>query len=118
MKNIKKKDREAFYKFVSDTLSKYVEPIVDNITFYTFWNVPTVTGNTLVITFADDDTQKSPVLSVFGRYESDVVGAANNKYNFHSFFDGSERDNFLVYLDAGINKYEDSFTISLLPRRD
>ena len=118
MKNIKKKDREAFYKFVSDTLSKYTEPVYDAISGYFVWPVPTVTGNWLEIKFIDEDKEKSPVLSVFGRYESDVVGAANNKYNFHSFFDGSERDNFLVYLDAGINKYEDSFTISLPPRRD
>jgi hypothetical protein len=108
MKNIKKKDREAFYKFVTDALMTKVTPYTAAISGYRYWPIKTTTGNVLKITFLNEDTEKSPVLSVFGRYDDNVVGAANNKYNFGSFLDGRERNNFLTYLETGINTYENA----------
>ncbi len=96
-----KQDRAYFYS----NAEKWLDDIVshDNDAGFLRWQIQTE-NNVLVIKIEEDSVkEKSPVLSVYGRYDELIPGRMNCKSNFHSTWNGVDSfEQFVSWLTAAM----------------
>lgn len=96
-----KQDREYFFYAVEKYLNDIATPIHEDDR--TLWSIPTENNVFRVIVRDDRKVEKSPVLSVYGRYDELIPGRMNCKSNFHSTWNGVDSFNqFVPWLTAAM----------------
>ena len=94
-------DRHYFYSNVEKYLNSIVTPMHEDDR--TLWVIPTENNVFRVIVRDDRKEEKSPVLSVYGRYDELIPGRMNCKCNFHSTWSGVDSfEQFVPWLTAAL----------------